>query len=141
MMPRAIWLLIVGLLLIAGAYALAFAGNAVLAPWPLALGAAEVLAAMLWLGARRAGRLPRILGGALAIAAIATAGGFAWALLAVPPAAGGPLLFGLPRTTTLMLLLAGAVPLLVLPVAYTIAFDREVLDDDSLRRVREASER
>jgi hypothetical protein len=137
MIPRAIWLLLVGLLLVAAAYALAFAGNAALAPWGLAVGAACVLAAMLWLGARRAGRLPRLLGIALAIAALATAGGFAWALLAPPPTADGPLLLGLPRTTALMLLIAGAVPLVVLPVAYAFAFDREVLDDDTLRRVRE----
>jgi hypothetical protein len=135
MIPRAIWMLLVGLLLIVSAYALALAEHA-LAPWGLALGAACVLAAMLWLGARRAGRLPRTLGVALTIAGVATASGFAWALLAPAPAAGGPLLLGLPRVTAVMLLLAGAVPLIVLPLAYALAFDREVLDDDTLRRAR-----
>jgi hypothetical protein len=137
MIPRAIWLLLVGLLLVSAAYVLAFVGSTVIAPWGLALGAACILAAMLWLGARRAGRLPRLLGVALALAALATAGGFAWALLAPPPAADGPLLLGLPRATALMLLVSGAVPLVVLPLTYALAFDRDVLDDDALRRVRE----
>jgi hypothetical protein len=121
---------------VASGYALAFAGSA-FAPWGLALGAACVLAAMLWLGARRAGRLPRRLGAALTVAGLATAGGFAWALVAPPPIAGGPLLLGLPRATTVMLLLVGAVPMVVLPLAYAFAFEREVLDDDTLRRARE----
>lgn len=137
MIPRAIWLLLVGLLLVALAYALAFAGSTTLAPWGLSLGAACVLAALLWLGARRGGRLPRRLGAALAIAGAATAAGFAWALVAAAPTAGGPLLLGLPRVTAILLIVAGAVPLVLLPIAYAVAFDREVLDDDTLRRVRD----
>jgi multisubunit Na+/H+ antiporter MnhC subunit len=139
MIPRAIWLLIVGLLLVVGAYALAFAGNVRLAPWGLALGASCVLAAMLWLGARRAGRLPPVLGQALLSAAVATAVGFTWALMQPAPTADGPLLLGIPRTTALMLLISGAVPMILLPIAYAFAFDREVLDDETLRRVREAA--
>ena len=140
MMPRPILLLLAGLLLVASAYGLAFAGNTQLAPWGLALGAACVLTAMLWLGARRAGRLPRRLGIALGVAGLATAVGFTWALIAPAPVAGGALLFGLPRATALMLLLAGAVPLIVLPLAYALAFDREVLDDETLRRARDLRE-
>jgi len=137
MIPRAIWLLTFGLLLVVSAYALALVGNTRLSPWGLALGAACVLASMLWLGARRAGRLPRTLGIALAVAGAATAAGFAWALFAPPPTAGGPLLLGLPRATAVMLVLAGVVPMVLLPIVYALAFEREVLDDDTLRRARD----
>ncbi len=112
-------------MLVALAYTLAFVGGSVLAPWALALGATLVLAAMLWLGGRRRGQLPRPLAVACVLAAFATFGGFAYALVAPVPVAGGALLLGLPRTTAVLLLLVGAVPMLCLPLLYAAAFDRD----------------
>jgi hypothetical protein len=118
-------LLLAGLVLVALAYVLALAGGSASAPWALALGATLVLTAMLWLGGRRRGRLPRALAAACVIAALATFGGFSYALLAPAPEAGGALLFGVPRTATILLLLIGAVPMLALPLLYAAAFDDE----------------
>lgn len=125
-MSRApILVLVLGLLLLAGGYAMAFAGAPPLAPWALALGATLVLTAILWLGGRRRGRLPRALAIATLVAALATFGGFAYALLAPAPLADGPLLLGLPRVTAILLLLVGAVPLIALPLLYAASFDDE----------------
>lgn len=70
-------------------------------------------------------RSPR-LSAAVLVCCACTFAGFAFALGATPPTADGPLLFGLPRVTSLMLLLSGAVPLVLLPIAYAWAFPREV---------------
>ena len=122
-----ILLLLAGLILVAAAYALAITGASALAPsalapWTLALGATLVLTAMLWLGGRRRGRLPRALAAACVLAALATFGGFAYALLAPAPTADGALLFGLPRTTAILLTLVGVVPMLAMPLLYAAAF-------------------
>jgi len=125
-MSRApILVLLLGLLLVAGGYALAFAGGGPLAPWALALGTTLVLAAMLWLGGRRNGRMPRALAVATLTTALATFGGFAFALLAPAPTADGALLLGLPRVTAILLLLVGAVPTIAMPLLYAAAFDDE----------------
>lgn len=134
-------------LLVAGLLAVAFAYASVLldldarsaAPWSLALGAAAVLTAMLQIGARRSGRMPRILGVSAALAFIALAGGFVYGLAAPAPSPAGPLLLGLPRVTAILLILAGLIPLVGLPTAYALAFDAEVLSDADLARVREAA--
>lgn len=121
-------LLVLGLVSVATAYAIAFAAGGALssaAPWALALGATLVLTALLWLGGRRRGKLPRALAVATALSALATFGGFAFALLAPPPVASGPLLLGLPRVTAILLLCVGAVPLVVLPLLYAAAFEDE----------------
>lgn len=129
-MTRApILVLLLGLLLVVAAYAIAFDGGSPLAPWALALGATLVLAAMLWLGGRRRGRLSRKLAAGAVVAAVATFGGFAYALLAPPPVADGPLLLGLPRATTILLGVVGAVPLILLPLIYAAAFDDGIADD------------
>ena len=125
-MSRApILVLVLGLLLVAGAYALAFAGGGPLAPWSLALGTTLVLAAMLWLGGRRRGAMPASLAAAAILAALATFGGFAFALAAPAPVADGPLLLGLPRVTAILLILVGAVPSVALPLLYALSFDEE----------------
>ena len=130
-----ILLLLAGLILVAAAYALAITGASALAPsalapsalapWTLALGATLVLTAMLWLGGRRRGRLPRALAAACVLAALATFGGFAYALLAPAPTADGALLFGLPRTTAILLTLVGVVPMLAMPLLYAAAFHED----------------
>ena len=86
-----------------------------------------MLTAIHWLAAQRRGRAPAALGVVIAIVGLATLGGFVIALWAAPPTADGPLLFGLPRVTALMLGLTGLVPLVVFPLAYALLFDRHVM--------------
>ena len=119
-------LLSLGALLVALAYGLTFAAEASAAPWLLGGGATLVLTGLGLLGAGE--RAPR-LAGAVLLACALTFAGFAIALLLRPHAIGGPLLLGLPRATTLLLLLTGLVPLVLLPVAYAVLFRREVMRD------------
>lgn len=109
------------------AYGLTFWSAGSVAPWLLAAGATLVLTGLGLLGAGE--RAPR-LAAAVLLACALTFAGFATALLLKPHAAGGALLFGLPRATTLLLLLTGLVPLVMLPIAYAALFKREVLSDD-----------
>jgi hypothetical protein len=134
-------LLVAGLLAVAFAYASVLLGMAArtIAPWALAFGTAAVLTAMLLLGARRARTVPRVLRWSAALAFVALAGGFAYALAVPAPSAAGPLLLGLPRATAILLLLAGLIPLVWLPTAYALAFDTEVLGAADLARVRQAA--
>ena len=120
-------LLSVGALLVALSYALTFAAEASIAPWFLAIGATLVLTGLGLLGAGQ--RAPR-LAAVVLVACALTLIGFATALVIKPHAVNGPLLLGLPRATTLMLLLTGLVPLVLLPVAYALLFKREVLVDE-----------
>lgn len=120
-------LLSVGALLVALSYTLTFAAEASIAPWFLAVGATLVLTGLGLLGAGE--RAPR-LAAVVLVACALTFIGFATALVIKPHAVNGPLLLGLPRATTLMLLLTGLVPLVLLPVAYALLFTREVLVDE-----------
>ncbi len=128
-MPPAISLrvLSVGALAVLAAYAMSFLGPSDVAPWLLASGATLVLTGLGLLGAGE--RAPR-LAAAVLVACAFTFAGFATALVQAPHAVDGPLLFGLPRATTLMLLLTGVVPLVLLPLAYAAVFRREVQSDD-----------
>ncbi|MBL8997483.1 MAG: hypothetical protein JNL44_09225 [Gemmatimonadetes bacterium] len=131
-------LLIAGLGAVVAAYLLFVAGwSRDLAPWLIALGSAGALAGLACLGAARGGRrrTPR-LAAAIALAFLAVAGGVLGALALPPPAAGDPLLLGLPRATALLLTFTGAIPLLLLPVAYAFAFDDEVLSASDLDGIR-----
>lgn len=109
-----------------GSGAVASSASAALAPWVLAIGATLVLTGLGLLGAGP--RAPR-LAAAVLLACACTLLGFAVALTHAPHAAGGPLLFGLPRATALMLALTGGIPLILLPLAYAWAFPREVARD------------
>lgn len=115
-----------GALLVLAAYGLSFAGASPLAPWLLAAGTTLVLTGLGLLGAGE--RAPR-LAAAVLFACALTFTGFATALLLKPHEVGSPLLLGLPRATTLMLLLTGLVPLVMLPIAYAVLFKREVQTD------------
>ena len=133
-------------LLTAGLLAVAFAHAAVLAhfaeggaPFALAVGSTATLAGIAVLGAARRGRSASPLALALAVAFLAVAMGLVAGLLLPVPTADGPLLLGLPRVTAILLLLAGALPLLLLPVAYALFFDEAVLDDGDIDRVHEAA--
>lgn len=133
--------LLLGLLLVAAAYAGQFTGHAS-SRYPaasLALGASIVLASLLALAARRPGGTPRALRVTVRLAFVATLGGLGYALIAPAPTAGGPLLLGLPRVTAVMLLVTGLVPLVVLPIAYARAFDRDVLGEGDVERIAAAA--
>jgi hypothetical protein len=139
-LPRPIALLLAGLSLVAVAYAGQLVGHggdgsAGYPAWCLALGASLVLAAMLSLAAGRPGGTPRALRVTALLAGVATFGGLAYALAARAPTPDGPLLLGLPRVTAIMLLVTGLVPLVVLPLAYARAFERDVLGEGDVERV------
>jgi hypothetical protein len=116
-----------GAVVVALAYAAVFAEYANAAPWLLAAGATLVLTGLGTLGAGE--KAPR-LAAAVLVACALTFIGFAFALAMKPHEAGAALLFGLPRATTLMLLCTGAVPLVMLPLAYAWLFPREVMRDE-----------
>ena len=122
-----VFILTLGALTVLGAYALSFGSPNALAPWLLAAGATLVLTGLGLLGA---GEYAPRLSAAVLVCCALTFAGFATALMLKPHAVGGPLLFGLPRATTLMLLLTGAVPLVLLPLAYAAVFKREVQPDE-----------
>jgi hypothetical protein len=122
-----ILLLVLGLLLVAAAYVLVLVGAAEPAPWLMAAGSSLALTALglLGVGPRRP-----CLSAAVLVACASTFAGLAIGLAMSPPTADGPLLLGLPRVTALLLLFTGAVPLVLLPIAYGVFFRREVLRDD-----------
>lgn len=110
---------------------LTFLGMSPIAPWLLATGATLVLTGIGLLGA--GARSPR-LSATVLVACGCTFAGFAYALAASAPVAGGPLLLGLPRVTMIMLLVSGAVPLVLMPLAYAWAFPREVARERQQQR-------
>ena len=122
-------------------YASAFApgGAPAWAPWCLALGSNGALTSLMALGAMRRGRIAPALGWTFAGTFVLCAGSFVVAL-ALPANEGpqGPLLFGLPLRSAIVLLGVGVAPIAILPLAYALTFDRSTLSDDDLRRVREA---
>jgi hypothetical protein len=126
--------LVVGLLGIVGAYVGVLLGlTSPLVPLVMALGTTAVLAGIAQLAIIRAGRETPALAGTVRWVFGGMAVGFVSVLLVPAPVAGGPLLFGLPRITAILLLLVGAMPLVVLPIAYARAFDAEVMPPEERR--------
>ena len=120
--------LVVGLLGIVGAYVGVLLGlTSPLVPMLMALGTTAVLAGIAQLAIVRAGGATRTLARTVRWVFGAMAAGFVGVLLLPAPVAGGPLLLGLPRLTAILLLSVGALPLVVLPIAYARAFDAEVM--------------
>lgn len=109
------------------------------AAWAIALSTALSMLATMVLGAARRGKRNGGLGG-LALPLVVTflliAGGFALALGL--PAAGEPLVLGLPRRAAIVLYGIGLLPLFILPVAYALTFDEMTLSEEDLKRVRQA---
>lgn len=133
-------LLILGLLAVAASYGAALVGVAAHAtPWWLASGSTAVLAALAVLGAARGRRPTPILTATGLVSFLSVATGLLVPLAMRAPDASTPLLLGLPRPTAILLLLVGLLPLLLLPVAYAAAFEREVLSDEDLARLRSGS--
>jgi hypothetical protein len=119
-------LITIGALGVLAAYALTFFGAAEAAPWLLAAGATLVLTGLGLLGAGP--KAPRLTAVVIA-SCFSTFIGLALGLVLSAPRANGPLLFGLPLSTAVMLLYAGAVPLIAMPIVYAWAFPREVRVD------------
>lgn len=130
-----------GTLGIGAAYAAAFSagGAPPWAPWAMAIGTSLVLVALMLLGMARDGRRLGWLWGVLCFTLVVCVGGFGTALVLPAEQAGAPLFAGLPYRAAAVLYGIGFLPLLVLPLAYAFSFDRLVLSDDDLARVRAAA--
>lgn len=134
-------LLVLGLFAVGAAYALVLTDRALrAAPWWLALGTTAVLAGMAMMGIARRGRATPMLARAAAVSCVSVAAGLVVPLVLPAPSAGEPLLLGLPRPTAILLSLVGLLPLVLLPIAYAVAFEREVLTEDDLAALRRDEE-
>ena len=110
-----------------------------LAPWLLALGTAIAMIGAMALGARRAGRVPPATAAALVVTLLLVTACFALALALPPEDPAAPVLWlGLPRRAAVLLYGVGLLPSLILPVVYAATFDRDVLTEDDLARLRAA---
>jgi hypothetical protein len=105
-------------------------------PWMFALATAGSMIAILILGAARKGSRLGILKWVFGLCFLSVAGGFAVALLAAPVQPDSRLWLGLPAGAAAILFLVGLVPMLILPVAYALAFDRLTLAGDDLEEIR-----
>ena len=129
---------------IGAAYAVAIVtgGTGPWSAWVMAVASSCAMVATTALGAAREGR-PR--GGLqrlvlpFVLVLLILLGAFAAALLL--PAAGEPLLLGLPRRAAIVLYGVGVLPALILPIAYALTFDDLTLTEEDIARVREAAER
>lgn len=128
-------------LAIAGAYASAFlpGGAPGWAAWALALATPAALVAMMVLGAAGRGGFGR-LAWLFVLTFVILAGGFG-ALLVLPSAEpSDPVLWlGFPPRAALLLYGIGLLPLLIIPVAYALTFDRATLPEADLERVLAAA--
>jgi hypothetical protein len=135
--------LVLAALAIAAAYATAFlpGGAPGWAAWPMALGIPVALLAIMVLGAAR-GREPLgALGWPFAFSALVLAGGFSLALgLPASEAPGVPLHGGLPLRAAVIIYGIGLLPIVVLPIAYALTFERQTLRPADLERVRLAGQ-
>lgn len=134
-------LLVVSCCLVALSYAAVFAGaRGGWAPWTLAIGANGVIMSLMAIGAVRRDTLPRSLVWTFVGLFLFCAGCFVAALV-LPAAEGahGPLLFGLPLRTAIVLYGIGVVPIFILPFAYALTFEASTLSEADLIRVRAAS--
>ena len=109
------------------------------APWCMAIGTNGALMSLMALGASRRGTLPAALIWTFIGMFVLCAGAFSYAL-ALPAAegAGGALLVGLPIRTAVLLYSVGVAPIVILPFAYALTFDKSTLSEDDLVRVRAA---
>lgn len=129
---------VAGTLAIAIAYASAFVGGGMRwGSWLMVVGLATLVVSLMALGAaRREGglgplRLP------IAFTFVVIVGGFG-AALAMPGETGASarLLLGLPLRAAIVIYGIGLAPMLVLPLAYALTFDRMTLSEADLDRVR-----
>lgn len=123
---------------LAGGYASAFlpGGPPKFITWVFALATACAMIAMLILGAARKGVNLGVLKFVFAFCFLCVGGGFAMALLAPPVTAGAKLWLGLPQGAAVILFVVGLLPMLVLPIAYALTFERVTLNTDELDALR-----
>ncbi|HXG72564.1 MAG TPA: hypothetical protein VNJ04_18325 [Gemmatimonadaceae bacterium] len=110
--------------------------------WVLAIATSIAMTATMTIGAVRTGKRNGGLGRLIvpfAIVLVILLGAFTLALTL--PAAGEPLLLGVPRRAAIVLYGIGLLPLFILPAAYALTFDEMTLTEDDLARVREAAAR
>ena len=136
-----IQLLVVCVLLVASSYITMLTSSSAptWAPLALAVGANGIIMTLMAIGAMRRDTLPPALALTFAFIFLACAGAFVAALLMTPQeGAGGPLLLGLPLRTAIVTYTVGVLPIIVLPLAYALTFEKSTLSNDDLVRVREA---
>ena len=123
---------------LAGGYASAFlpGGPPRYIPWLFALATACSMIAVMMLGAARKGVKLGILNVVFAFCFLCVAGGFVLALLAPPVTANSRLWLGLPQGAAVILFIVGLLPMLVLPLAYALTFERVTLNTNELDALR-----
>lgn len=134
----ALAVIFVSMLAIAGGYASAFlpGGPPPIAAWVFALATAAMMVAVLVLGAARRNAPLGKLVWVFVFCFVALAGGFGLALKAPAVTPDAKLFMGLPAGAAVILFVVGLLPLLVLPVAYAITFDKTTLNTEELEQLR-----
>jgi hypothetical protein len=139
----ALGLIVASAVAIGLAYASAFlpGGTPPWGPWLLALGTATILVAAIVLGAAKSGKAGfRALVAPFLFTYVVIAGGFALALLLTDADPAQPVLWlGLPRRAAIVLYGIGLLPMLVLPLAYALTFERMTLTPEDWQRVLDAA--
>jgi hypothetical protein len=134
----ALGLLFFSILVLAVGYATALlpGGPPPFVPWLFAFATASSMSAILILGAARKGVRLGALKWVFGLCFLSVAGGFAVALVAPPVTPDSRLWLGLPAGAAAILFLVGLVPMLILPIAYALTFDRLTLGGDDLEDIR-----
>lgn len=139
MTKRLALLVIFGSMLVVGAgYLSAYlpGGAPRVATFAFALATASMMTAILVLGAARRGRALGRLRWVFAFTFVVMALGFCAAL--IPGIADSDKLWlGLPAGAAIILYVVGLLPMLVLPIAYALTFERVTMDDTELQELRE----
>ena len=122
---------------IAVAYASAFlpGGAPGWATWLLIPGIAAIIVGTMTVGAARRGSVG-VLAVPFAAVFVILVAGFGIALALGDPEPGGALWFGLPPGAAVVLYGVGLLPLLFLPLAYALTFERTALSEIDLERIR-----
>lgn len=129
----------VSMLAIALGYASAFLPNGTprAAAFVFAIATAALMVAVLVLGAaRKGGAGLGHLRWVFLFCFVVLAGGFSLALLAPAVTPDARLFIGLPQGAAIILYIVGILPLLVLPIAYALTFDKTTLSIDELAELR-----
>lgn len=123
---------------IAAGYASAFSpgGAPPWAPWLFALCIAAVMVAILLLGVARKDKGIGLLGLVFVFCFVCVFGGFALALRAPAVTTTDRLWLGLPAGAAIILFVVGLLPMLILPIAYALTFDRTTLGAEELAQIR-----
>ena len=134
----ALFSIFLSMVAIALGYASAFLPNGAprAAAFVFAIATAVMMVAVLVLGAGRSGRPLGILKWVFAFCFIVLAAGFTLALRTPAVSAADRLWLGLPPGAAIILYVVGVLPLLVLPLAYALTFERTTLSEAELADLR-----